>query len=251
MEDNVTSFAVDSSSYAAHRPTYPKALFDWISTKSLQHELVWDCGTGNGQAARSLTRIFDRVYATDLSLNQIEAASRHDRIFFSDQPSEATDFDDQSFDAVTVAQALHWFDFDAYWREVRRVARPGALFCAWSYVWFEGHVPFDSNLIGPVREIIDPFWSDRNRLMWRGYQDEDIAFPFERLTIPDFHLSVAWTIAETIAHIKTWSAYKRAIEDEFLAGELEAIFDRAIEIMGIETVLPLRCPLVTLAGRIE
>ena len=36
-------------------------------------------------------------------------------------------------DLVTVAQALHWFDVEAFYAEARRVARPGALIAVWTY----------------------------------------------------------------------------------------------------------------------
>ena len=39
--------------------------------------------------------------------------------------AEALPFHDGSLDAVTVAQAFHWFDADAAFAELRRVLRPG------------------------------------------------------------------------------------------------------------------------------
>ncbi|MBT9532294.1 MAG: SAM-dependent methyltransferase, partial [Pseudomonas sp.] len=53
--------------YLNHRPSYPAALFDWLAQRCSQHELAWDCGTGNGQAAVSLAQHFQRVLATDAS----------------------------------------------------------------------------------------------------------------------------------------------------------------------------------------
>ena len=47
--------------------------------------------------------------------------------------AEAIPLDDESVDAVTVAQAFHWFDLERAYREVARVVRPGgALAVVWN-----------------------------------------------------------------------------------------------------------------------
>ena len=84
--------------------------------------------------------------ATDVSAAQIEHAIPHTRVRYSVQPAEATDFPDASFDAVTVAQALHWFDLDRFWPEVQRVLRPGGFFAAWGYAWPRLGAPLDAIL---------------------------------------------------------------------------------------------------------
>ena len=73
-------FSGHSGSYAAHRPTYPDALFSFLADCCEQHGLAWDCATGNGQAARALTPFFDKVIATDASDAQIEAAEADPRV---------------------------------------------------------------------------------------------------------------------------------------------------------------------------
>ncbi|WP_211263129.1 methyltransferase domain-containing protein [Thioalkalivibrio nitratireducens] len=37
------------------------------------------------------------------------------------------------FDLITVGQALHWFDFPAFYAEAARVLRPGGVLAAWGY----------------------------------------------------------------------------------------------------------------------
>ena len=60
-------FATLASQYASSRPTYPPALFDWLADRCAARDCVWDCGTGTGQAAVDLGRVFGRVIATDAS----------------------------------------------------------------------------------------------------------------------------------------------------------------------------------------
>lgn len=214
------TFSLAPEAYARSRPTYPPELFEWIAASCRERNAAWDCATGNGQAAVGLSKYFDSVDATDISAEQVEYGIVADRIRYSAQPAERTTFDDARFDLVAVAQALHWFDFDAFWPEVRRVAKPGAFFCAWGYSWFEGRSELHRGFAEPLLEMLDPYWAPNNRLLWAGYRSEDIRFPFARIDAPSFTIDVRWTIAELLDYVRTWSAYKRAGADPRVAGEL-------------------------------
>jgi len=67
-------FSVASESYAKFRPRYPDALFDFLADAAAARDDAWDAGTGTGQAAIGLARLFDHVTATDPSTSQIERA---------------------------------------------------------------------------------------------------------------------------------------------------------------------------------
>jgi hypothetical protein len=49
------------------------------------------------------------------------------------EPGERTALADASVQLVAVAQALHWFDRDAFFAGMRARARPGGLLAAWGY----------------------------------------------------------------------------------------------------------------------
>src|SRR5437588_13058810 len=103
-------FSAHAAEYAKFRPHYPDELFQYLASISPQHELAWDCATGNGQAAVGLARHFERVIATDASAAQIESAETDDRIIYRVAPAEASGINSASVDLVLVAQALDWFD---------------------------------------------------------------------------------------------------------------------------------------------
>src|SRR4051812_31646957 len=109
MKDN---FSKQAEVYAQYRPQYPDELFGYIMTFVEENNMVWDCGTGNGQSARELSKYFNTVFATDISQKQIDNAYRADNIFYSLHPAEQTNLPAESIDLVTVSQALHWFDFE-------------------------------------------------------------------------------------------------------------------------------------------
>ena len=67
------------------------------------------------------------MVATDASVSQLREAVWHPRIAYRAAPAENAPFAARSVDLVTVAQALHWFQIDAYFGEVRRVLVPGGL----------------------------------------------------------------------------------------------------------------------------
>jgi SAM-dependent methyltransferase len=203
-------FSVGSDEYAASRPRYPQELYDYILRISPVRDRAWDCGTGSGQAAAALAEWFAEVEATDVSPQQIANARAHERVHYSVQAAEHSSFPDRHFSLVTVAQALHWFDFAAFWPEVHRVLQPGGVFAAWTYTL--PHITpqldriIDAKLLGPIA----PYWAPQNRLAWDAYVN--VPFPFRELEVPQIDMRLCWTLGQFVAYLKTWSATRACIE---------------------------------------
>ena len=138
--------------YASSRPMYPQELFDFMAALVESHEEAWDCATGNGQAAIGLAKYFSKVEATDISKEQIANAFYSENINYSLQPGESTNFQENQFDLVNVAQALHWFDYETFWDEVHRVLKPDGAFVASSYVWPHVNEDIDQILEEHIKE---------------------------------------------------------------------------------------------------
>jgi SAM-dependent methyltransferase len=246
------TFAQGSQAYSLARPLYPAALFEWIADASPARERAWDCATGNGQAAISLARHFATVDATDLAEEQVEQGLQRPNIRYSAQPAERTTFADTSFDAVTVAQALHWFDFARFWPEVERVARPGALFCAWGYSWFRYGAEVEAALVEPVKRLVAPYWAPNNRILWDGYPDAATGFPLVRIEAPAFELALDTTASGIADYLRTWSAFKRAAAaDPALAAALEDALAAGVARLGAGRMVRAVAPLALVAGRTE
>ena len=250
-ETPLNTFAEGSDVYALARPFYPAELFEWIAEQSPALDSVWDCATGNGQAALGLAAHFAAVEASDIAASQIGHGLASPSIRYSAQPAEATGFAEASFDAVTVAQALHWFDLPRFWAEVRRVARPGALFCAWGYAWFRYGEEVQAALVRPVQTLVEPYWAANNRMLWDGYPDADTGFPFERIPAPAFELTLDTSAAGIAAYVRTWSAFKRAAAaDPALAAALEDALARGLDSLGAGRPVRAVTPLAIVAGRV-
>ncbi len=245
---NATSFGTQADIYASARPSYPEALFDWIAQNSPAQNKVWDVGTGSGQAALSLAQRFTHVHATDIDAAQISHAKPAPNIDYMAAPSHSSRLPNNSVDAVTVAIALHWFDLPKFWKEAARVARKDALFMAWTYHNIEAQADIWDTIIKPVRDIIEPYWSDDNRLSWRGYPASEVGMSFEELQTPKFTIELHWSPAQLIQFMRAWAALRRAREDGHEA-ELKTIESGAMASFD-DTPRKLTLPMQTLAGRI-
>ncbi|HEX2996129.1 MAG TPA: class I SAM-dependent methyltransferase, partial [Anaerolineales bacterium] len=126
-------FSEHSKQYAQYRPHYPDEIYTYLASLTPGYSLAWDCGTGNGQAAVGLAKYFDKIYATDASAEQIARAYPHDKVEYHVEPAEHVSLGASSADLVTVAVAIHWFNFDEFYREVKRVLKPGGILAAWTY----------------------------------------------------------------------------------------------------------------------
>jgi ubiquinone/menaquinone biosynthesis C-methylase UbiE len=124
-------FSGHAANYAKFRPNYPRELFEYLASIAPGRGRAWDCATGNGQAAVGLSAFFECVIATDASEKQILGASRSERIEFRVAAAEKSGLESKSIDLVTVAQALHWFDLNAFYAEVIRVLKPRGILAAW------------------------------------------------------------------------------------------------------------------------
>ena len=202
-------FSRDSGAYAKFRPGYPPELFAWLATLPARRSVAWDCGTGTGQAAALLTPHFDLVLASDPSRGQLAAADRTSGALYVAASSEQSGLAAHRVDLVTVAQALHWFDRDRFYREVSRVIAPGGGFAAWCYGVLRSTPAVDAVIARFYRETVGPWWPPERALVENGYRD--IAIPIEEAAAPPFSIEARLTLDELLGYIRTWSAVGRFI----------------------------------------
>lgn len=223
-------FSKQANDYAKFRPTYPDELFAWIGSQSLHRGCVWDVATGNGQAALRLVEYFDRVVATDISAQQLENATAHECIDYRHVPAEDSGLPDGSVDAVTVAAAIHWFDFDRFYGEVRRVGTPQSKIFVWAY----DEVTVDSSIDPVVRmfykDIVGPYWPSGRYWVERKY--EGLPFPFSAIPTPPFEIRRSMSADEFLGYLGTWSSTARYRESvgsdpvDLVAKELRRVWGK-------------------------
>jgi len=203
-------FSAAAPGYAAFRPTYPDALFDWLLGLAPGHALAWDAGTGNGQAARALAERFDRVVASDASAGQIRQAPPHPRVEYRVGRAESSGLPDGSCDLVTAAQALHWFDVPAFFAEARRVLRPSGVCAVWTYSTPTLDHPACEALLEAYRGEVDAYWPPERYLVDTEYRT--VVFPFDEMAAPALTLEMHPTLEEFTGYVRTWSASQRCAQ---------------------------------------
>jgi ubiquinone/menaquinone biosynthesis C-methylase UbiE len=94
--------------------------------------------------------------------------------------------DNGSVDLITVAQALHWFDVDAFAQEADRVLRPGGVLAAWTYNFLNISREIDSCINDFYMNVLGTFWPPERNMVENGYRD--ISLPFKQIESPRFEM---------------------------------------------------------------
>lgn len=201
------NFSKQASAYQKYRPSYPKELFFYLSNLTDNHDLAWDCGTGNGQSALGLTVYYEKVYATDPSEQQIANAIPNSKITYKIEKAENTTLEDNSVDLITVAQAMHWFDFDKFFSEVKRVLKPKGIIAIWTYSLPKISTEIDQLTLHFQEKIVGEFWQKENQFVSEEYKT--IPFPFKEIETPSFKFQKEITLDDLKGLLESWSATQR------------------------------------------
>lgn len=208
FKDHFSSQAAD---YARYRPRYPQALFAYLAGLAGRRNRAWDCATGGGQAAQGLAPYFREVIATDASEAQIQHAVPHPNISYRLALAEASELDPDSVDLITVAQAIHWFDFDGFYQEVMRVATSQGVLAFWGYGLPRIEAAIDAALDRLYAGDVGPYWPKERRHIDRHYAS--VPLPFQEIDVPQFAMTSHWHLDHFLGYVRTWSAVARYIRD--------------------------------------
>lgn len=201
-------FESGGENYARYRPEYPEVLLEYLASITPAHHHALDVGCGTGQLTRLLACAFDKVTGIDPSQTQIDNAESHVRIDYRVGPAEQLPADLHGINLVTVAQAAHWFDLPAFYREVKRVAAPGATLALISYGVLNPDEVIRARFLQFYYDEIGPFWPPERQLVDNGYRG--IAFPFTEQSAPAMAIRLHWDLEALMGYLSTWSAVKRA-----------------------------------------
>jgi SAM-dependent methyltransferase len=165
-----------SARYATFRPTYPATLFTQHLLPYHQgpRNLLLDLGCGPGTVSRPLSAHFQRTIGTDPSENmlttarELTPAAEYPFVTYRQANAEKLDFlKDGEVDLAVAAQAAHWFDHPAWWKEMARVVRKGGTVAVIGYKDFL--IPKYPRASRVLREYtygkdkLGPYWSQPGR----------------------------------------------------------------------------------------
>jgi SAM-dependent methyltransferase len=208
---------------------------------------AWDAACGSGQLTTLLGEHFESVIGTDASAAQVEQAAPHPTVQYRVETAEKSTVADDSMDLVTLAQAAHWIDLEAYYGQVRRVAHPAAVVALVAY----GKTKIDPVVDAVVEKFyggeLEPFWPPERKHIENGYRD--LPFPFRRIKTPLFEMRHRWTAEDLIGYVRTWSAVQ-AMERAKGAGPTERFASDLRDSWGSH-LREVRWPLTVIAGVIR
>lgn len=240
MSDFKDLFSVQAKDYAKYRPTYPPELFQYLSSLSPSHNLVWDVGTGNGQAAVELAKLFTQVYATDPSEKQITEAIEVKNITYKIESAESPTLETHSANLITVAQAFHWFKHQQFAEVCNKVAAPGCHLAVWTYAVSTVTPSVDHALQKLYQGLLGPYWEKERQLVEEGYRS--IKMPFTEVTTPKFELTAEWSLEQFLGYLKTWSALQTYLKKNDSSAINEA-FKEISKAWGTDQIRKVTWPL--------
>lgn len=200
-------FSAQAAAYSRYRPGYPPELIACAADCAPGRGLAVDCATGNGQAAVALAAHFGRVVAVDASRAQLERATAHPRVEYVCAPAERLPLATGSVDLVAAAQAAHWFDFERFHAECRRVLVPGGIVAVWTYEKFRIDPEIDALVDRFYVETVGAYWPPERRYVEEGYRT--LPFPWHEVSTPAFRLETEWDLDTVMGYLATWSSVQR------------------------------------------
>ncbi|MEP6623123.1 MAG: methyltransferase domain-containing protein [Acidimicrobiia bacterium] len=217
-------FDREAAAYERARPGYPPECIEWFA----EHlgigpgRDVFDLAAGTGKFTRLLEPLGARIVASE-PVDGMRAVLSHTspNVPLVASTAEWLPFRAASFDAITVAQAFHWFDAAAALAEAGRVLRPGGRL---GLVW---------NARDRSAPHVDMLWSIMDRVEkhapWRQHEQwHESAFTetpfFGPLQEATFHHVQLLTVEQVVERFQSVSHVavlepdaKRAVLDEVRA----------------------------------
>jgi hypothetical protein len=162
-------------------------------------------------------------------------------------PAHQSELADESVGLITVAQAVHWFDSDAFHEEAKRVLVPHGIIAEWCYALLD--VPSASAvsaLITALDRDIGPWWPEQRKHIDDGYAN--LPFPFTPVEVGTFVMEADWSMKQLLGYLGTWSAVTRHRADT--GTDIMATFEQELAAAwGRVPLHRIRWPLTLRVGR--
>jgi SAM-dependent methyltransferase len=221
-----TGFGAEAAAYDRSRPSYPSDAVSWIADRLRigPGRRVVDLAAGTGKLTGLLAPLGAQLVAVEPVAGMREQLHRGlPEVPLVAGTAEALPLADASVDAVTVAQAFHWFDADRAMAELARVVRAGGLLCLiWNsrerrldwvdQVWsvmdeVERHAPWRDHGDGTRSPAGGRGWSERLLEAQPGWA------PFTRATFSHVHQVTPDQVVErmlSVSHVAVLAPARQA-----------------------------------------
>ena len=236
FDERKQSFGADAANYAAFRPGFPPQAARWILEGATRPVVdVADVGAGTGAFTRVLADLGLRVSAYEPDPGMLAELARGLPVVPRHvATAEHLPIDDAGVDALTVAQAWHWFDKPAAGAEFLRVVRPGGVI---GLLW---NVRDDNvGWMGAMSDIVDGEDSMRASRVDAG---ADIREVHPEVEHADFAHTVAMTPDDIVRLASTFSYVRLRPDSEAVYAELRELLATHPETAGRDHIdVPYVC----------
>ena len=236
-EEAARGFARSADAYERARPEYPAEAVAWLAERTglRPGRTVVDLAAGTGKLTRPLAATGARVIAVE-PVPEMRARIGPEAARVLDGTAEAIPLPDASADAVTVAQAFHWFDGPAALAEIHRVLRPGG---ALALVW--NRRPLEDPVHAAIERIIAPHRGDapaHRSGAWRAAFDATTLFgPLEERTFAHSRPHDADALADRVGSTSFVAALDDGPHAEVIAAVRALAAEGAVDVPYVCEVL--------------
>ncbi|HXU25762.1 MAG TPA: methyltransferase domain-containing protein, partial [Bacteroidia bacterium] len=175
-------------------------------------------------------------------------AKKLNNIIYSLQAAEKTNFPNNFFNLIIVAQAVHWFNFNQFYAEVNRTVKNNSLVVIIGYGQLQINKSVDTVLNHFYKNIIGSYWDKERKYIDENYKT--IPFPFKELETPIFKNQYRWTLEQLIGYLNTWSAVQHYIKSNN-KNPINLIYDNLKQSWGQAKTHVVNFPLLLRVGRIQ
>ena len=209
--------------YSQFRPAYPQQLLDIITGFIVKNGggfgLAVDVACGTGHSTFPLRSHFTHCLGTDISEAQVQYARQKgkelDALNVEFKVASATNLpvEDASVDFVSCAEAWHWLEPEALYREVNRVLKPGGCLAVYGYR--------DPTLLNEecndlltelISRTLKDYSHERLKHLDNFYSEVTLPYPNSiRFDLPT-EMSYSMEISNFIGYVSSWSSYQTYCE---------------------------------------
>ena len=100
--------------------------------------------------------------------------------------------------------------FEAFYAEVRRTVRKGALLCLLGYGRPKISESVDACITDFYENTIGDYWDPERHFIDNHYQT--LPFPFPEIKTPAFENVLRWNLSQLLGYLNTWSAVKHFVK---------------------------------------
>lgn len=229
--DNTELFTKKAAIYHNGRPSYPDELLQFLQSEFhvTAETVIADIGAGTGKFTEELLELGCQVIAVEPNAKMAEELRDGllcEQLTIRERPAEHTEIDDHIVDIITVAQAFHWFEGEAFKKECRRILVENGPICLIWNMRIE-----DAPINQRTKEVFEKYCPDFKGFSGGKSSDEsyigeffdqqfkqfEIDFPltFKRRQFIDRCLSASYALNADDDNYSAFEEALNAVYDEF------------------------------------